>query len=71
MGTVYIVIFVAWLVAVMLPLGEMIMNRKAKDGSSRFADPQFRLKVRIALITVSTIALFVLLYILHHAKISG
>ncbi len=47
------------------------MNRKAKDRSSRFADPQFRLKVRIALITVSTIALFVLLYILHHAKISG
>ncbi len=39
MGTVYIVIFVAWLVAVMLPLGVMIMNRKAKDRSSRFADP--------------------------------
>ncbi len=59
--SVYLIVLIGWIAAVMLPLSRLYMNRQAKKEGSKFADPNYRAKARIVVITISCLILLTLI----------
>lgn len=62
--SIYLIVFIGWIAAVILPISILYMNKQSKKEGSKFADPDFRAKCRIVVITISSILLLaIIIYI--------